>query len=72
MTRLVRERENCAQMTADDIIALLDVTKDRAELLALLAPLRLPEGVSDFDRGRITAALTRAAARCWQRRVSAA
>jgi hypothetical protein len=55
-------------MTADDIIAMLDATKDRAELLGLLAPMRLPESVSDFDRGRITAALTRAAAPCWKDR----
>jgi hypothetical protein len=54
-------------MTADDIINALDATKDRAELIALIAPRRVPDVVDDFDRGRLTAALMRAAVRCWPR-----
>jgi hypothetical protein len=58
-------------MSPDDIISALDAAKDRAELTALLASLRLPDGTNDLDRGRVTSALIAAASRCWRRRVSA-
>jgi hypothetical protein len=54
--------------TADDIIAMLDAAQDRAELVELLARLRLPEGADDFERAQVTAALIKAATRCWCRR----
>lgn len=57
-------------MTAADIIDALDSTQDRAELVALLAPLRVPTNVDDFDRGQLATALVRAVGRCW-RKVSA-
>jgi hypothetical protein len=57
-------------MTANDIIAALDTTRDRAELLALLAPLRLSVDLPDDDRARVTEALIAAASRCWRGRVS--
>jgi hypothetical protein len=55
-------------MTADDIVAMLDASKDRAELLALLAPMRLPHGLSEGECARVTEALIAAAARCWRGR----
>jgi hypothetical protein len=55
-------------MTAADIIAMLDAAKDRAELIALLAPLRVPENADPFDRANLTSALIRAATRCWKGR----
>jgi hypothetical protein len=55
-------------MTVDDIIAILDVTNDRAELIAFLAPLRVPRGVSDHDRARLTSAVVRTASRVWKGR----
>jgi hypothetical protein len=51
-------------MCADNIVAMLDDTKDRAELLALLAPLRLPPDLSNNERSKITIALISAATRC--------
>jgi len=38
-------------MTASDLVSLLDGTKDRAELLAMLAPLRLSLDIPDSDKG---------------------
>jgi hypothetical protein len=57
-------------MTVDDIIAILDATNDRAELVAFLAPLRAPNGLPDSERARLTGAVVRAASRCWKGRVS--
>lgn len=56
--------------TIDDIIAALDGINDRAELLALLAPLRLPTGLPEQDRARLTDALVAAASRCWKGRMN--
>jgi hypothetical protein len=56
-------------MSADDIIAALDAVNDRAELLALLAPLRVPDNADNFTRARLTNALIRASVRCWKRRL---
>jgi hypothetical protein len=55
-------------MTVDDIIAVLDATNDRAELIAFLTPLRLPLGVPEPDRARLTTALMAAASRVWKGR----
>jgi hypothetical protein len=55
-------------MCADDLVAVFDSINERIELIALLAPLRLPPGLSDSDRAKITVALIRAAARCWKDR----
>jgi hypothetical protein len=55
-------------MTTDDLVALLNTTKDRAELLALLAPLRLSMDLPDEDKTRVTEALIAAASRCWKGR----
>jgi hypothetical protein len=57
-------------MTSDTLIRLLDTVNDRAELLALLAPLRLSLDVPDSEKARVTEALIAAASRCWQGRVS--
>jgi hypothetical protein len=57
-------------MTADDIVTMLDTTKDRAELLALLAPMRLPHGLPETEQAKVTDAVVRAASRCWRGRVS--
>jgi hypothetical protein len=57
--------------TADEIIAILDAINDRAELIAFLAPLRVPNNADDFERARLTSAVVRAASRCWKGRVSA-
>jgi hypothetical protein len=48
----------------DDIVALLDTTTDRAELIALLAPMRVPHALPKSECARLTAALMRATARC--------
>jgi len=56
-------------MTTDDLVTLLDTTKDRAELLALLAPLRLSLDIPDEDKARVTEALIAAASRCWKGRI---
>jgi len=58
-------------MTADDIVATLDEIDSRDALLTFLMPLRVPDGASDEDRARLTAAVVRAASRCWKGRVSA-
>jgi hypothetical protein len=57
-------------VTVDDIIAILDATSDRAELVAFLAPLRAPNDLPDSERARLTSAVVRAASRCWRGRVS--
>jgi len=56
-------------MTTDDLVTLLDTTKNRAELLALLAPLRLSLDIPDEDKARVTEALIAAASRCWKGRI---
>ena len=56
-------------MTTDDLVTLLDTTKNRAELLALLAPLRLTLDIPDEDKARVTEALIAAASRCWKGRI---
>jgi hypothetical protein len=53
--------------TADDVIDALDIT-DRAELIALLTPMRMPRGLSEQDKARVTAAVVAAAGRCWKGR----
>jgi len=57
-------------MSLDDIIAVLDATNDRAELIAFLTPLRLPTGLPDFDRARLSKALMAATSRVWRGRIS--
>jgi hypothetical protein len=57
-------------MTASDIIAALNEIDSRDALLTFLLPLRVPHKASDEDRARLTAALTKAAARCWKGRAS--
>jgi hypothetical protein len=56
-------------MTVDKLVAELDGINDRAELLALLAPLRLPTNLSAQERARVTIALVVAASRCWRGRL---
>jgi hypothetical protein len=58
-------------MTIDAVIATLNEISDRAELVAFLAPLRLPTNLDEFDRGRLSTAVVEAASRCWKRRVPA-
>jgi hypothetical protein len=58
-------------MTIDAVIAELNAINDRAELVAFLTPLRLPANLDDFERGALSAALMRAASRCWKRRFPA-
>jgi hypothetical protein len=53
-------------MTIDAVIATLNKIRDRAELVAFLAPLRLPLGLSEKEKAKITSALIRATARCWK------
>jgi hypothetical protein len=57
-------------MTIDAVIALNRIN-DRTELVAFLAPLRLRANLDDFERGALSAALMRAATRCWKRRFPA-
>jgi hypothetical protein len=52
-------------MSIDDVVAALNAISDRASLVAFMAPLRLPSNLSDFDRGRLHAALCGAARRAW-------
>jgi hypothetical protein len=54
-------------MTVDELIAVLDAVGERAELVAFLAPLRVPDHVTNSDRARLTSAVIRAASRCWSR-----
>jgi hypothetical protein len=58
-------------MTIDAVIAALNRINDRTELVAFLAPLRLRANLDDFERGALSAALMRAATRCWKRRFPA-
>jgi hypothetical protein len=55
---------------ANDIIAALDAAKTSAELVELLARLRLPDDADDYERGRVCSALIAVATRCWRRRAS--
>jgi hypothetical protein len=55
--------------TADDVIDALNGITDRAELIALLTPLRMPRGLNEHDRARVTSAVVAAASRCWRGRV---
>jgi prophage regulatory protein len=64
------ERDRKPAMTIDELVETFATINDRAELIALLAPLRLPHGVSEHDKARVGEALTAAAARCWKGRVS--
>jgi hypothetical protein len=59
-----------ALATADEIIDALDAINDRAELVAFLAPLRVPNNADDFERARLTGAVVAGASRCWKGRVS--
>jgi hypothetical protein len=54
--------------TVDEIIDLFDSIHSRVDLLTVLAPFKLPHGVDDFDKARLTGALVAAAARCWKSR----
>jgi hypothetical protein len=58
-------------MTIDAVIAELSAINNRAELVAFLAPLRLPADLDEFDRGRLSTAVVAAASWCWKRRVPA-
>jgi hypothetical protein len=49
----------------DQLIADLGVIKDRADLIAFIAPLRVPDCATDTERAALTSALIRAASRCW-------
>jgi hypothetical protein len=55
-------------MTVDQLVAIFGTINDRAALIAFLAPLRLPHGLPETERARVTAALIAAAARCWRGR----
>jgi hypothetical protein len=55
-------------VTADDIVAALDEIDSRDALLTFLLPLRVPDEASNEERAKLTAALTKAAARCWKGR----
>jgi hypothetical protein len=57
-------------MTIDAVVAELAKIDDRAELIAFLSPLRLPTGLPEFERARLTAALMAAASRVWKGRAS--
>jgi hypothetical protein len=54
----------------DELIEAFGKIADRAELAALMAPLRLPYDLPESQRARITDALIAAAARCWRGRSS--
>jgi hypothetical protein len=56
-------------MTIDQLIADLDTIKDRAELVAFLAPLRVPASVTNSERARLARAVIKTAARCWANRI---
>jgi hypothetical protein len=49
---------------AADLCKEFEKVKDRAELIALLAPLRLPKDVSESEKLQIGNALIRATWRC--------
>jgi hypothetical protein len=55
-------------VTIDAVIDELNAINDRGELIAFLAPLRLPTNLDGPERARVTAALIAAASRCWKRR----
>jgi hypothetical protein len=55
-----------AAMSVDDLVVEFDKVNDKVELIALLAPLRLPEGLGEPQKQKITNALIRATARCWK------
>jgi hypothetical protein len=57
-------------MTVDELVATFATINDRAALIGFLAPLRLPHGLPEHDRARVTEALIAAASRCWRGRVS--
>ena len=50
----------------DQLITELNNINDRAELIAFLAPLRMPAGLPKFQRARLTSALVAAATRVWK------
>jgi len=54
-------------MSVHELVATFATIHDRAALIAFLAPLRLPRGLSDDERARVTSALIAAASRCWRR-----
>jgi hypothetical protein len=55
-------------MTIDALVSTLNSVNDRAELIALLTPLRLPHGLPESDRARVAEALITAATRVWKGR----
>jgi hypothetical protein len=57
-------------MSVDELVATFAAIHDRAELIALLAPLRLSAALPDDDRARVTEALIAATSRCWKGRLS--
>jgi len=57
-------------MNVDELVATFATIHDLAALIAFLAPLRLPVGLPEHDRARVTEALMAAASRCWRGRIS--
>ena len=57
--------------SVDEIVGILDAINNRTSLLGFLGPLRMPEGLDEHDRARVTAALIAASARCWAGRFPA-
>lgn len=57
-------------MTLDAIVSTLDGITERAPLIEFLGPLKLPHGLSEPERARLTAAVIAATARCWEIKVS--
>jgi len=54
--------------SVDEIIDLFNSIHSRVELLAFLAPFKMPHGLDDFDKARLASALVAAASRCWKSR----
>jgi hypothetical protein len=55
-------------MNVAEIADILESINDRAELIAFLTPLRMPRGLCEHDKTRVTAAVVAAASRCWKGR----
>jgi len=60
-----------ARMSVDEVIGAFEAIDNRAELVAFLAPLRMPDGLDEDDRARLTSALVAAATRVWKGRFAA-
>jgi hypothetical protein len=57
-------------VSIDDVVGKLNSITGWAELLAFLAPLRLPDNLSDYDKGRLASAYCGACSRAWKDRQS--